>query len=99
MLEKISDTNPDIIVITGDLIDSNHTNVDVAMKFVEGASELAPIDYVTCNQEAWSEDYSILLSHRPELIEVYSNHSINLVLSGHAHGAISYSIYRRNCCP
>ena len=30
--------------------------------------------------------YSILLSHRPELIEVYSNNSINLVLSGHAHG-------------
>lgn len=30
--------------------------------------------------------YSILLSHRPELIEIYSNNSINLVLSGHAHG-------------
>ncbi len=30
--------------------------------------------------------YSILLSHRPEPIEVYANNSINLVLSGHAHG-------------
>lgn len=153
LLGKISDANPDIIVITGDLIDSNHTNIDVAMELVEGASELAPIYYVTGNHEAWSEDYpilrerleqkgvsvledesvfleqeetaiqliglidpdfalpndlfgeretminkkiqdividnsyySILLSHRPELIEVYSKNSINLVLSGHAHG-------------
>lgn len=153
LLEKISDASPDIIVITGDLIDSNHTNVDAAMEFVAGASELAPIYYVTGNHEAWSEDYpilrekleqkgvfvledesvflvqeettiqliglsdpdfmlpndlfgeresminkklqdvvidnsyySILLSHRPELIEIYSNNSINLVLSGHAHG-------------
>jgi predicted MPP superfamily phosphohydrolase len=30
--------------------------------------------------------YRILLSHRPELIDVYEKNSINLVLSGHAHG-------------
>lgn len=30
--------------------------------------------------------YTILLAHRPELIELYSSYSFNLVLSGHAHG-------------
>jgi predicted MPP superfamily phosphohydrolase len=30
--------------------------------------------------------YSILLTHRPELIENYKKYSFNLVLSGHAHG-------------
>lgn len=29
---------------------------------------------------------TILLSHRPEYIDVYSNYGINLVFSGHAHG-------------
>lgn len=153
LIEEIRDANPDIIVITGDLIDSNHTNIDVAMELINGISKMAPIYYVTGNHEAWSEDYhilrekleqqavfvledeavfltkdsatiqliglsdpdftlsndlfgekeaminkkiqdiaeedsyyTILLSHRPELIEVYSNNSVNLVLSGHAHG-------------
>lgn len=32
------------------------------------------------------EYYSILLSHRPELLKVYAEHDIDLVFSGHAHG-------------
>jgi len=31
-------------------------------------------------------EYTILLSHRPELFDVYVTKGINLVLSGHAHG-------------
>ena len=30
--------------------------------------------------------YTILLSHRPELFDVYADNNIDLVLSGHAHG-------------
>ena len=30
--------------------------------------------------------YTVLLSHRPELFEVYTEGNIDLVLSGHAHG-------------
>ena len=30
--------------------------------------------------------FTILLSHRPELFDTYADHSIDLVLSGHAHG-------------
>lgn len=33
-----------------------------------------------------SDDFTILLAHRPELIDEYSKWGIELVLSGHAHG-------------
>lgn len=33
-----------------------------------------------------SDSFNVLLSHRPELFEVYVDHNIDLVLSGHAHG-------------
>ena len=32
------------------------------------------------------DEYTLLLSHRPELFEVYKTESIDLALSGHAHG-------------
>lgn len=35
---------------------------------------------------AGDEDFTILLSHRPELMDVYSRYGIDLVFSGHAHG-------------
>ena len=40
----------------------------------------------------WSElhtdgdGFTILLSHRPELFDTYTDHDVDLVLSGHAHG-------------
>lgn len=39
-------------------------------------------------QELMNESYSftLLLSHRPELFEIYVNNEVDLVLSGHAHG-------------
>lgn len=37
-------------------------------------------------EELNQEFYSILLSHRPELVETYLNYSYDLVLAGHAHG-------------
>ena len=30
--------------------------------------------------------FSVLLSHRPELVELYQEHDFDLVLCGHAHG-------------
>ena len=32
------------------------------------------------------DDFTILLSHRPELFPLYADHKINLAFSGHAHG-------------
>lgn len=151
----IEKQNPDIIVITGDLIDRRRYNKENALKLLNRIVEIAPVYYVTGNHEWWSgkykslkkdmqetgvivlsdtkveivrddnvlnilgvddpakyyEDYlgsktgyeatsetldslirnvekevTILLSHRPELFDVYQSKDLNLVLSGHAHG-------------
>ena len=153
LLDRIAGENPDIIVITGDLVDSNHTDLAVALSFAEKAAAIAPVYYVTGNHEArlpryddlrtglmesgaivledasvqitrggdsvtligladpnfmvqgeffgeipamirtkladllgGKKEYTILLSHRPELFEVYAESGIDLVFSGHAHG-------------
>ena len=52
LLKKIEAARPDVIVVTGDLIDRNTKNVDNAMKFINGAVTIAPVFYVTGNHEA-----------------------------------------------
>ena len=52
LLSAIRDTEPDIIVITGDLIDSRRTDMDVAFDFVREAAQIAPVLYVSGNHEA-----------------------------------------------
>ena len=47
LLEMIRASQPDIIAITGDLIDSRRTNVKIALEFVEEAVKIAPCYYVT----------------------------------------------------
>ena len=153
LLKLLSESRSDIIVITGDLIDANHTDVGIALGFAQESVRIAPTYYVTGNHEAASpqydtlkagleeagvivlEDeaislerngetitllglgdpdftvkgdmfgetsamvstklrnliddesrYTILLSHRPELFETYTDGGIDLVFSGHAHG-------------
>ena len=55
LLETIRSCSPDIIVITGDLVDSNYTNVERAVAFVNEAVKIAPVYYVTGNHEYWLE--------------------------------------------
>ena len=151
LLTLLAGTRPDIIVITGDLIDSRRTDVSAALEFVRGAVEIAPVYYVAGNHESripeefWMLErcmenlgvsvlrgertlltregaaialigvddptfqdkdsanwpgiveeelgrlreeglYSVLLIHRPELLETYARAGMNLVFSGHAHG-------------
>ena len=52
LLELLSESNPDIIVITGDFVDSGHTDFNVALDFAKGAVNIAPVYYVTGNHEA-----------------------------------------------
>ena len=51
LLKKISAEKPDMIVVTGDVVDSTHTSYDIALSFFEGAVEAAPVYYVTGNHE------------------------------------------------
>lgn len=55
LLEKIKKEQPDMIVVTGDLIDSNHTNVEAAVEFMEAAATIAPVYYITGNHEEFVE--------------------------------------------
>ena len=152
LLSMLRDADPDMIAITGDLIDSRNTDIEVALQFVREAVKIAPCYYVTGNHEARISEYdelkeamkaagvtvledarteislegktitligvndpsyqtdylfgdsetvmntkleelntendgfTVLLSHRPELFDAYTDHGMDLVLSGHAHG-------------
>lgn len=52
LLKLLREAKPDIIVITGDLVDSYHTDVEVSVRFARKAMEIAPCYYVTGNHEA-----------------------------------------------
>ena len=152
LLELLSQTEPDIIVLTGDLIDSRQTDIKIALAFARKAMKIAPVYFVSGNHEARvseyeglkmglaeagvivlenqiveitregdsitlmgiddpsfqesylfgdaegvtkqaieslqreSDGYTILLSHRPELFDLYVETEMDLVFSGHAHG-------------
>lgn len=151
LIEKIKKEKPDIIVITGDIIDRRRYNDKSSIEFLKEAVKIAPVYFSTGNHEIWSgkfselensmksigvkvlrnenvkidkgkeyiyllgiddpgvvyaeeedkvlkesidkakngvdtKDFKILLSHRPERINMYNDENINLVFSGHAHG-------------
>ncbi|MBQ8540402.1 MAG: metallophosphoesterase [Clostridia bacterium] len=52
ILDKIKEAKPHIIVMTGDMIDSRRTNIDISIAFVKEALKIAPCYYVTGNHEA-----------------------------------------------
>ena len=150
LLQMLRAAEPDIIAITGDLVDSRRTDLKVAIDFLREAVKIAPCYYVTGNHESrieefaelekqmieigvillrndsclleregdrlqlmgvddcsfhpesngnlqvlameaeiyrmQSKNYTVLLSHRPELAVVYDRYDVDLVLCGHAHG-------------
>lgn len=60
LIEQLSQTDPDIIVITGDLIDSRHTDLNIALEFCREIMNIAPVYYVSGNHEARVDEYSEL---------------------------------------
>lgn len=60
LLRMLSESGPDIIVITGDLVDSTHTDIDTALSFAKEAVQIAPVYYVTGNHEARLTEYGRL---------------------------------------
>ena len=52
LLAMLRDAAPDMIAITGDLIDSRNTDIEVALQFVREAVKIAPCYYVPGNHEA-----------------------------------------------
>lgn len=64
LVDRIRECEPDMIVLTGDLVDSNHTNVDRAVQFVDEIVKICPVYYVTGNHAYWLEasEYDELMS-------------------------------------
>lgn len=72
LLQKIKDADPDMIVVTGDLIDNVHTDFAVAMEFIQGAVKIAPVYYVPGNHEARISNY-------PELVSLMTSAGVQLL--------------------
>lgn len=51
LLEKLRALEPDLVAITGDMIDSRSTDIDVSLDFARAALEIAPVYYVPGNHE------------------------------------------------
>ena len=60
LLIMLRDADPDMIAITGDLVDSRNTDIEVALQFVREAVKIAPCYYVTGNHEARISEYDEL---------------------------------------
>ena len=62
LLTILREADPDIIAITGDLIDSRNTDVEIALQFAQEVVKIAPCYYVTGNHEARKSEYNELKS-------------------------------------
>lgn len=67
LLSMLREAEPDIIAITGDLIDSRDTNIEIALHFAKEAVKIAPCYYVTGNHEARVSKYNDLKEGLNEL--------------------------------
>lgn len=85
LLTLLKEANPDMIAITGDLIDSRNTNVDIALQFVKEAVKIAPCYYVTGNHEARINAYSELRYGLTSAgVTVLEDTSVNVDIDGEA---------------
>ena len=51
LLQKIKSLNPDIIVITGDLVDGENNNYDIALNFMKELTKLYKVYYIIGNHK------------------------------------------------
>ena len=61
LVDLVKQEKPDMIALTGDLVDSQKTNMEIAQALVQQLVTIAPCCYVTGNHEAWLvESYQAL---------------------------------------
>ena len=83
LIELLSQTDPDIIVLTGDLIDSRQTDIEIALEFALQATKISPVYYVSGNHEARVREYEDLKMGLVEVgVVVLENQKVNLTLEG-----------------
>lgn len=83
LLEMLRNAKPDMIAITGDLIDSRNTDLSVALDFVAQAVKIAPCYYVSGNHEARVSEYPALKAELCRLgVTVLENQSLSITSNG-----------------
>ncbi|MCU5744590.1 metallophosphoesterase [Bacillus cereus] len=60
LIQKMKSIDPDIIAITGDLIDSKSYDAEVSMQLIREMVKKYPVYFVTGNHEQWSGKYNSL---------------------------------------
>lgn len=61
LLSRLRDVEPDIILLTGDLVDCRRTDMDVSLAFARAAMDIVPCYYVTGNHEARIPEIGLFL--------------------------------------
>ena len=60
LVNKVKKSQADLILFTGDLVDSNRYNEESSLILMEKLVEIAPVYYVTGNHEWWSGQFNTL---------------------------------------
>ncbi|PGM90020.1 metallophosphoesterase [Bacillus cereus] len=60
LIKKVKNSSPDIIVITGDLIDNKSYDAEISLQVIRELVKEYPIYFVTGNHEKWSGKYNSL---------------------------------------
>ncbi len=72
LIHKIKSQKPDIIVITGDIIDRRRFDIYPVIELLSGIKDIAPIYYSPGNHEGWSGRYD-------EVCAVLKQFSVNIL--------------------
>lgn len=79
LVEKIRSIQPDIVVYTGDLIDSNRPGNEASLILMKELAAIAPVYYVSGNHEWWSGTFSSLeLSLKDIGVQILRNEHVIL---------------------
>jgi len=83
LISMLKDADPDIIVITGDFIDSRRTDVEHSLDLARELVKIAPCYYVTGNHEGRRDEYKDLREGLVNLgVRVLENESVELERQG-----------------
>ena len=83
LISVISQAEPDMIFITGDMLDSRKTDTQAALNVAENAVSIAPVYYVTGNHEARIAEYAEFENSLEALgVTVLRNTSVQLERDG-----------------
>ena len=83
LLSLLETCEPDVILLTGDLVDSRNTDIEIAISFSEKAVAIAPTYYASGNHEARIDEYEELIEDLENAgVQVLKNESVLLERSG-----------------